>query len=506
MEPKRILFLSLQGSMPPHQAGEAELMLQYAREGAEVHLLSCDAQLLSCRYNFTHQPVVCATCEANCQRSADVVGIPAANRHRISRALFPATLEGELPRNTAELLTFEYEGVNVGRGVAATCISLLRDHDLRPRSTHRDLITHELRNAVGAARNYRKLLRELQPSEVLVFNGRHVQCWPMVDLCQKLNVTWHTHEAGANLQRYQLFPHSLPHSIETRRNMMVTGWRNADPATRVEVAENWFRSRRAGTNTDDKVYVGQQRRGSLPPTFDPELHNIVIFNSSEDEMKTIVEWATPLYASQNEAIRRVIADTAGEGNLHVTLRIHPNLRTIDNQQTRELKELNAPHLTVVAADDPVDTYELMQAADVVLTFGSSTGIEATFWGVPSILLGHSFYEGQRAVYEARDFDHLRELLNTRLLPPQPRENTYPYALYVLTCGKPFEHLTVNAGGRGRYGTESLQAGRKRQRSYHLKYAKYYPAWLRLHLNRVKRWPRRRDLKRRTDKKNYQQSS
>ena len=43
-------------------------------------------------------------------------------------------------------------------------------------------------------------------------------------------------------------------------------------------------------------------------------------------------------------------------------------------------------------DEPLNSYALMDEADVGLTFGSSTGIEMAMLGKPVVLAARNFYE------------------------------------------------------------------------------------------------------------------
>ena len=496
------LFLSLEGSLNNHHAAHAELMARAMAEGHEVYLLSCDAALLSCRYNFTHQPVVCARCEATCQKSADLLELPATRRLRLDRALFPKYLTDELPVDTDALMNFNFEGVNVGRGVASTVISLTRDHIIEPRGKHRQLIALQLRNAIGAMRNYKKMLEEVDPDEVTMFNGRHVHVWPMVELCIQQNRSYITHEKGSLITRVETYTNSLPHSIAERHRLLYLLWDEASRQEAVKAADDYFTGRRRGTNADEAVFTGHQVKGSLPKHFDSEQHNIVIFNSSEDEVKTITEWQTDLYDNQNEAITQITNAFKGRQDVHIYLRIHPNLKSVDNIQTAELREMKQHNLTVIAADAAVDTYELMEAANVVVSFGSMTGIESTFWRTASITYGRSFYEQLDATYLPADRAELIDLLNDKQLPPKPLEGARKFGYYMSQGGQDHRHVITDEHGRGYVNGVCIDATPAEQKTFHLRYLKHYPSWVKQHLMMVGAMPRKRDLKKRTPKALY----
>ena len=118
--------------------------------------------------------------------------------------------------------------------------------------------------------------------------------------------------------------------------------------------------------------------------------------------------------------------------------IHPNLGDLDNTQTRALARLQSPYLTVIPAESPISTYALLGACDKVLTFGSSVGIEAVYWGKPSVLAGLSFYRDLGGVYRPGTHGELMELLRADL-EPAGVESALMFGHFFATFGTPHKH-------------------------------------------------------------------
>ncbi|MBK8505403.1 MAG: hypothetical protein IPL46_26310 [Saprospiraceae bacterium] len=194
---------------------------------------------------------------------------------------------------------------------------------------------------------------------------------------------------------------------------------------------------------------------------DPNKINIAIFNSSEDELKAITEWQTPLFNNQNDAIGELLKMFIKEPEFHFYLRVHPNLGKLDNIQIEGIREMSYPNLTVIQPHDPVDTYQMMKACNKVITFGSTTGIEATYWEAPSVLLGKSFYMLQDCVYLPNSFETLFDLIKNKNLAPKPKSSTLRYGYYVSTNGYPSSHFDFQGLEKSSF------------KGHHLK--KYYPS-------------------------------
>lgn len=474
------LFFSHQGLSPMHQAAEAELMHQATSAGETVYLLHCNAGLLTCSLNSTHNLIGCAICDARCGKTFHKLAIPKDQVFALDRKLFPDSFTGELPVDLPSLMKYSYQGINIGRGVASSVISVLREYQLDIHGKHQELVVLHLRNAIGALVNYVRVLDAVKPDRVVLFNGRHSETWPLISLCEARGIRYATHERGGSNYLYQVFQNSLPHSIATRRGIMNELWDSTPRAEALNAATKWYEAKRLGKHKDDKNYLNKQAQGVMPDGYSPDKHNIVIFNSSEDEMQAIAEWKTDLFQQQNQAILQLLAELSDNDDVHIYIRMHPNLIGVDNQQTRELFLIRQQNVTVVRPEEKTDTYTLMENADVVLCFASSAGVEATFWHTPSVLYGRAFYEGDDAVYEPKSFEELIRLLTTRGLAPKSRQNVLKYGYFVSHFGKPFEYASVVGPNEASidgepFGRLNASSGKKM-----ISYLPRLPDWLKAH--------------------------
>lgn len=112
-------------------------------------------------------------------------------------------------------------------------------------------------------------------------------------------------------------------------------------------------------------------------------------------MKKLVQWKDTIFFNQNETIRNIVSHYIDDDSIHFYLRVHPNLKNINNYQTQKIKELNYKNLTIINAESTIDSYNLMNVSDKILIFSSTMGIEASFYNKVVILLGRAFYRGFR---------------------------------------------------------------------------------------------------------------
>ena len=89
-----------------------------------------------------------------------------------------------------------------------------------------------------------------------------------------------------------------------------------------------------------------------------------------------------------------------------------------------------PNATIIPPESKVSSYDLMEACEKIITFGSSTGLEACYWGKPSILIGHSGYELCGAVYHIKKLEEIIPSIDGDL-SPKPRMAAIKFAYFLL---------------------------------------------------------------------------
>ena len=79
----------------------------------------------------------------------------------------------------------------------------------------------------------------------------------------------------------------------------------------------------------------------------------------------------------------------------------------------------------------------MNNCEKIITFGSSTGIESTYWGKISILLGKSFYYNLDVAYKPMSHDETVLMISSDL-SRKNRVETLKYGYYFKTFGEKFK--------------------------------------------------------------------
>lgn len=431
----------------PHLATDLEIAAKHIDKGDDVHIIQCSGDLPSCEPNPNHFKFRCVSCKSKRDRGLTLINLPEQNRHELALNNFVRNLDLPDFPSIQELKTFEIDGVDVGMTVASTLISMIREPD--PDLSHYNNFIHENISMSIAIYNAIKYhLQEIEPDIFYLFNGRFAALRPALRAAQDFGVKTFVHERSGVLQRYTLIEDTYPHDIEYQKSQIEKHWNGGGPLIEKEdIARQWFKNRRKGGNHGWYSFTKTQKKGKLPDDFDTSKRNIAIYISSEDEFESVPGWQNPIYKNQNNAINSIISANIDE-NIKFYVRIHPNLKGLNNTQTRKLSELKGVNLTVIPADSKIDSYELMDACEKTIAFGSTMGIESVFWEKPSILAGGSLYEGLEGCYIPKDHDKMIDLINRRL-DPLPSLGALKYGYWQSVAGIPYVY----------YSPESIRGGK-----------------------------------------------
>lgn len=437
----RALFVSVY-SDTPHFETELELMSELLTDGHAVHVLRCRGELQTCLKNPDHREGWCRICTSKID--AGLSTLPDANVEEL-RAAKP---DKRLPRvfESAEALkAFTIDGVDLGRGVYSTmCGRAKKDTHFDTRA-YASMIRRELETAWSVYVGVRDTIARIKPDRVYVFNGRFATTYAAVVAAQKAGVTFFTHERGGSTDRYLLRENALPHDIEINTAEIEQVWAAGSP-DKEAVARRWFVERRNGVERSWESFTKAQTVGMLPPGFDQTRRNIAIYNSTLEEYASIRGWEHPYYTDEVVGLARIVGDMAkARPDTHLYLRIHPHMKGIerdDNYQLRAYAELErtAKNLTIIWPESPVHTYELIDRSKLVLTFGSTVGAEACFWGTPSILSGRSLYEKLDCAHVTKSHDEVIRLLSTDYPPAKEQSGALKYGYWETLRGQPYRRF------------------------------------------------------------------
>ncbi len=444
----KVFFFEPYALAIPHFETALELVQFHINRNDQVNLYYCSADLNSCEANYKHSLAVCLQCISRRRLGLDVI----EGQGKINKANFVNLSKSEWAlihnwkkrfANLDELKAFRYDNIDIGMAVASSLISYRRnpEPDLNADAY---LIDRLFKASLKVYLSFKKLLLDDKPDLVYLFNGRFSNIRPVVRLCELRNIRYKIHERGSNKSKYSLSENHLPHEYHAFYKLVEEFWQENGQNPSFKTADTFFQDRRAGKEQAWHSFVGLQKQGQLPENWQPAKRNIVIFNSSEDEFAAIGDTSKrKLFNSQLAGIKIVADLVSSHQEICVHVRMHPNLKGVNNSTVAGLYEIASQNIHVIPPDSSISSYELIDSADLIITFGSTIGIEATYWGKPSVLIGEAFYKDLGSTYNPATIVELENLVLTATKPID-KLGAYKYGFYIANYG--IEYNWYNAEG------------------------------------------------------------
>lgn len=431
------LYYSTCAILTPNIGITIDDILSAKSEQDEIYWCYCHNALSACYGNLNGCPSICHFCHSMYKRYGREYG-KGVHMIAIDKTSFDHNLHSYQFDSVEQIKSIVYRDVYIGNGILSLYLSYTRDLDVVNMEGFRNYFTSIVSEICDYVDYVYDLIQKIKPDEVISFNGRLFDNRLFYDIAIALNIKYtalevmfSNGERGKPLKKVR-FVGGLSHSIKINTRKINDLWQNSPllDEEKTEIAASFYKQRRKGKYDLERVYILAQKKGVLPEGFDPCLRNIVIFNSSEDEYSAVGgEWDETVFSSEYEAIDYILQHSSPD--IHYYLRIHPHLKGVKYKAHTELYTLSKyPNLTIIPPESEVSTYDLMDACEKVVTFGSTMGVESVYWGKPSVLLRRSMYENLDICYQASRKEEVMPLMEAQL-DPKPQLGALKFAYFLL---------------------------------------------------------------------------
>ena len=403
----------------PRLENELEIADEHIKKGYDVTLISCMGGLITCPDNPKHRKLKCLSCTSRLHAGYRWLG---KNRATLKRMYNVSSEQRKFidklitqPFNCWEdLRAIQIDGDDVGEATFSELVSHLRETHPDFNKKNIDFAKMLLENALIVHFSLLSHLLEEKPNKLILFNGRISAYRPALRVGVSLCIDTKVYEVLGIFGKYALTNMTYPHNpINLGKEILQTYEQSTlTKEERAKITSEWYHNREKGTASDQFLFTQKQVKGYGMSNLKQESNlKVGTFVSSEDELLAIAEYKSPFYKDQNNAIGR-IADDLKHENISLIVRAHPYLMGLNNAQTKGLREVcfSKSNIKYIPPESKVSTYELIDACDVVLVFGSTVGIEAVHKGKPTILMGQAIYKGFGGTIEPDSHKELIKIL------------------------------------------------------------------------------------------------
>jgi hypothetical protein len=284
-----------------------------------------------------------------------------------------------------------------------------------------------------------ELINERKISAVVVYNGRFLHDNAAAAAAEAAGLPVLFYDTGGGHTDFDLTIDKT-HDWSALQKRMLGMYDSWDPAERDELGSSWFEERRNHLDASNALYVESQERGARIDHPGTECL-VAYFSSSDDELVELeVDWSS-YFGGQPTALALLAEECRKRPGYTLVVRSHPHKRMKPEQDLLDWLEAVEAANPDVHLDpySPIDSYELMRQADIVVTYGSTSGVEAAYARQPVILMGPSAYDELGCATRVRTATEIGEALDARA--PGDWSGAVSYGLMMKRRGFAYEYVT-----------------------------------------------------------------
>lgn len=437
------------GTQPhsPHFETQLEIMQQHIDAGDDVSYVSCDRALPYCDANRKCSTLFCLSCVG--KRENGLKLLPRGLKQiRLSDYIQPTVLDDaaiQAAIDTNAFNTYKVDDYDCGEAVLSSFYSDI-GHICVELGDHLPFLKNALTASITIHTAAVELLSNKHYDLAYLFNGRDATGRAWLRACEKTNTPFFVHERGSSIDSYMLIPNTVPHDVHYRNTEIKTYCDERKDQDQLSVADKFYSRMSKGKMAHRETnHLKLQNKDLLPDGWnDTNKKKVVFFTSTETERSALTGfYQKRFYADIPDAINRITSDLNKQGfDGLFGIRMHPNSgKETECMQSR----INADQYDFVATvlpTSPVDSYSMLKAADIVLVFTSTIGMEACYNGKAVISLEKSKYNELGGSYNPQSHEEVIQWIMQEELPPLPKDAAIKYGFYTLTFGNKFRFITM----------------------------------------------------------------
>ena len=299
-----------------------------------------------------------------------------------------------------------------------------------------------LQSTIGLYLTSKKIITNYSIDQVYVWNGRRMSDAPIVLAAKKLKKKYFTFMSGGKIGNFLSQPSATVHDLEYNKRLIKKFYDKYKKKKEFIVnAEKFYSFMRYGTlDKKEKIYA----YGYIP--FNKYFLEKNVFDSSNKKKKLAI-FTSSLWEyislgddffkkngkkiNHYKILSQILSNKLITKNYEICVRWHPFLREVGENEKKIIDKIILTYNNVshIKPSDNINSYALLESSDIVLTFGSTIGVEACYYGKPSILMGRSYYEDTGAVYKPKNFHSLLTLLMKKNIKIKDYEHAYKYGFF-----------------------------------------------------------------------------
>ena len=430
-----------------HLAQMVELGLIHLNKNDKIYILFCNNELKGCPANFYNKKNICKRCVSQQKHTINNVlkNVTILNLDLNNKINFPNF------KSVEEFKKINYNGLPVGKLTISTIVTQEADVYINFRDIKKDAF-RIAENAINLFNFTLDIIKKNKIDIVYSWNGRRSSDGPPLYAAKKLGIKYFAYITGGQIQNFKTQPTLGIHNLNYTRKLIEKFYRkNKRSKNFYKMSKYFFKYMRYGGREISGRFIYSQLFDQKIVKISSKKKTLLIFTSSYWEFFSLHdnEWAK---IDQFKILKKILNNKILKKKYDIIVRWHPNQRFAGSGEKKIINNIisKKEEITHYDFNSKINSYSLLENSDIILSFGSTIGIEATYYNKPSICFGSAFYDKTNGVYLAKNFQQLQKLL-LKNLKPLSKQNALKFGFHEMMAGNiTYKFLKFNKFGHWFY--------------------------------------------------------
>ena len=367
--------------------------------------------------------------------------------------------------NNNDLKKIKFKEYNIGYGLLNNLIS--DSKNTKPFPLNKKLnneLKEQYYSSIKSILFGEELLKNKGEFDTLIILNGRFNCehsFKQVALNKNINIFYH--ECGAPYPKNRFFfENYMPQNFDARKMEMRNLKSRIDIDKINQDGEYFFKEKVKGEGVYEKSYVKDQNKFLSKKieqkinTYKESKKPVITFFTSNDDEFFAIDGETNRYKmweSQISAIQKICNFNKNDEFLFI-VRVHPNLKNKSKEEQahweKDGKKIISNNCLWVDQHSKESTYIILNKSDIVITAGSSVGVEAVYLEKISYTIAKCYYDDVidpiKWISNPNDlFDIIKNYRN--IIKPN-RIDCYLYGAWTMNYGSKFKYFQQNEYGYG----------------------------------------------------------
>ena len=286
----------------------------------------------------------------------------------------------------------KYDNIDLGKGVQSTLFTLFKSK--YSKSNTKFISLKLLEESFYILKKIQNIVSHQNIRKTLIFNGRHYNYRPILRYLSQKNHWVESYDISNYSNKLIFSKNDYPHNL-IERSKKVFKIKKIKSKKFLKNQGVKFFKKRFSENTSNNLIDNYEfsQNNSLPERFDKTKFNIMFFNTSLWEFKSIVENKNfYLFKDDFEFINFLYKKYHKNKDVFFYFRCHPNMIGEQNYLIKiKNRTSKFKNLLFINPEDKINSKLLLANSDLVINFGSSIALEGAFLGKKIITLAPSIF-------------------------------------------------------------------------------------------------------------------